>query len=69
MKWNEIDNATKAEIAARCNAIKNILKEYCSSSVDASVAYHKLNDILVFDPVVFALDEEMRKLRNEMLAK
>ena len=69
MKWNEIDNATKAEIKARCNAIKNILKEYCPSSADADVAYHKLNDVLVFDPVVFALDEEMRKLRNEMLTK
>jgi hypothetical protein len=69
MKWNEIDNATKADINARCNAIKNILKEYCPSSVDADVAYHKLNDVLVFDPVVFTLDEEMRKLRNEMLAK
>jgi hypothetical protein len=69
MKWNEIDNATKADIKARCNVIKNILKEYCPSSVDADVAYHKLNDVLVFDPFVFTLDEEMRKLRNEMLAK
>lgn len=69
MKWNEIDNATKAEITARCKAIKNILKEYCPSSIDADVAYHKLNDVLVFDPLTFALDEEMRKLRNETLAK